>query len=200
MNKDIHSHYKNLLIEHGDSHLSAQYSSKETQDLRFFQLLRAGDIEGKKILDFGCGTAAFAGFIKDSGINCDYVGYDFVEEFYPIAQKKYPNARFINREELEKESFDVIFISGVFNNKTKNNQLFFEETIAKLFKSTSSFLAFNMMSAHVDYKDKGLFYIFPEDVFSYCKNNITPFITLVNDYQLKNNVIPFEFSCFLYKK
>ena len=200
MKKDIRTYYKELLSAHGDSYLSAQYSSKETQELRFSQLLRAGDIEGKKILDFGCGTAAFAGFIEDSGINCNYVGYDFVEEFYPVAQKKNPNARFITKDQLNKENFDMIFISGVFNNKTHNNQQFFEDTIATLFKITSHCLAFNMMSAHVDYQDEDLFYIYPEKVFSYCKKNITPFITLVNDYQIKKDVIPFEFACFLYRK
>ena len=200
MNNDIKDHYKKLLTEHGDSHLSAQYSSVRSQEARFAQLLRCGDIEGKKILDFGCGTATLAGFIKKSGIKCDYTGYDFVEEFYPIAQEKYPDARFIKENQIEKETFDFNFISGVFNNLHSNNQKFYQETVAALFKSASQCVAFNMMSAYVDYRDEGLFYIYPEQVFTYCKKNITPFVTIVNDYQLTEGVIPFEFACFLYKK
>ncbi len=200
MNNDVQSHYRDLLAQHGDSHLSAQYSSKETQELRFFQLLRSGNIEGKKILDFGCGAAALAGHINSLNIKCEYVGYDFVDEFYPIAQKKYPEARFINKKQLDEETFDFVFISGVFNNKTPDNQVFFEATISELFEKTRYCLAFNMMSAYVDYQDENLFYAFPEEVFSYCKKNVTPFITLLNDYQLKAGVIPFEFACFLYNK
>lgn len=200
MTNDIQTHYRKLVKEHGDSYLSGQYTSEETQELRFDQLLRAGDIQDKKILDFGCGTAALAGYIQKQGIKCEYVGYDFVEEFYEITRKKYPDARFIDENTLYNEKFDYIFISGVFNNKTENNVEFYQSTLKKLFLQTNGCLSFNMMSSYVDYQDEGLFYIKPEEVFTFCKTNITPYVIIVNDYQLKAGVIPFEFACFLYNK
>ncbi len=200
MINDVQEHYRRLVRKHGDSHLSAQYSSEETQERRFHHLLRAGDITQKKVLDFGCGAAAFAGFLERKGINCSYVGYDFVEEFYPIAQKKFPRARFLSKPQFDSEEYDYIFISGVFNNLTENNTNFYKKTLENLFKKANICIAFNMLSAYVDYRDEDLFYVYPEEVFQFCKNNITPYVTIINDYQIKENTIPFEFSCFLYKK
>lgn len=200
MTAKVQSHYRELLNTHGDSHFAGQYSSQDTQELRFSQLLRAGDIQNKKILDFGCGTAALAGYIEKIGIDCEYVGYDFVEEFYSVTREKYQNARFIDETTVYNEKFDYIFISGVFNNKTSQNVEFYQSTLKKLFVQTNECLSFNMMSSYVDYKDEDLFYILPEEVFKFCKTNITPYVSIMNDYQLKPGVIPFEFASFLYRK
>ncbi len=199
MCRNIQQHYRNLVKKYGDSYLSAQYSSEETQNLRFHHLLRAGNISDKKVLDFGCGTAALAGYIERQGINCQYVGYDFVEEFYPIAQNKYPGARFVSKSEFVRETYEYIFVSGVFNNRIDNNELFYKNTLKMLFDSAEICVSFNMLSMYVDYFDSDLFYVYPEDVFKFCKTNITPYVSIVNDYSLKRHAVPFEFSCYLYR-
>lgn len=199
MSNKIQQHYRQLLKKYGDSYLSAQYSSEETQNRRFRHLLRAGNVTDKKVLDFGCGAAALAGYIERQGINCQYVGYDFVEEFYSIAQGKYPKARFVSKSEFENETYEYIFVSGVFNNRFDDNKNFYQNTLRMLFDRAEICVSFNMLSAYVDYFDDELFYVYPEEVFKFCKMNITPYVSIINDYTLKKHAVPFEFSCYLYK-
>lgn len=199
MTNDVRAHYRELLQTHGDSHEAAQYSSKESQEVRFQVLIEIADIRGAKVLDFGCGTAHLATFLKDKGIDCEYVGVDFVTEFFPYALKKHPRHRFGTWDEVKDEEFDYAFVSGVFNNKTDNNENFYKETVKEIFARVRKGFAFNMMSTYVDYFDEGLYYVKPEDVFAYVKS-LTPFVTLRNDYQVKPGSIPFEFAIYAYRR
>ena len=72
--------------------------------------------------------------------------------------------------------------------------------LKKIFKSTNNVLVFNNLSNYVDYKDKNLFYIRPEKVFSFCKRNLSNYVILRNEYQIKKRVIPFEFTTYVFKK
>ncbi|WP_368634250.1 class I SAM-dependent methyltransferase [Kurthia gibsonii] len=195
----IKQHYQNLFEKYGDSFKSAQWSDQSTQYKRFEVLCEIADLKNKRILDFGCGTGELANYFKQKDIHVEYTGVDIVENMLEFASKKHPKHRFTTLDKIENEVFDYILISGVFNNKTKRNKEFYEEIIKKLSGMCSKGLAFNMLSKYVDYYDEHLFYVYPEDVLSYVKQ-ITPFVTLRNEYQLKENVVPFEFTTYLYFK
>lgn len=196
---NIKEHYQKLLLEHGDSPQATQYSNRETQELRFEYLTQIDDLNGKLILDFGCGTAHLATYLKNKGIIFDYIGVDIVPEFLEIASKKHPEFRFGGLDQFMGIDVDYAFVCGVFNNKMEDNQQFYQNVIRDLFKKSRQGVAFNMMSSYVDYYDDNLFYERPETIFEFVKNNITPFITLRNDYQIKPGVPPFDFTVYLYR-
>lgn len=196
---DIRAHYQKLLATFGDTHEAAQYSSRSSQEARFQVLTEIGDLNGAKVLDFGCGTAHFATFLKARGIACDYIGVDIVAEFFDHARRKHPNARFGSWTEMKDEAFDYGFVSGVFNNRREDNESFYKDTLRELFARARKGLAFNMMSTYVDYFDDGLYYVKPEEVFAYVKG-LTPFVTLRNDYLVKPGSVPFEFTVYAYRR
>lgn len=197
---NIEEHYRALFNEFGDSHKSAQWSDQETQFKRFQILSEIEDLNGKKILDFGCGTGEFATFLKKKNIDVDYTGVDIVLEFLECAKEKFPSHRFEKFEDIKDEEFDYIFISGVFNNLIDDNEKFYQGILKDLVNLAKKGIAFNMLSSYVDYYDEGLFYVKPENIFGFVKSEITPYVVLRNEYQLKENIIPFEFTCYLYMK
>jgi SAM-dependent methyltransferase len=199
MSSDVQAHYRTLIQTHGDTHEAAQYSSRESQEARFRVLTEIANLEGAKIMDFGCGTAHLATYLKEKGVRCDYVGIDFVTEFFDFARGKHPEHRFGIWSDFDGEDFDYAFVSGVFNNLTDDNESFYKRTVKDIFARVRKGFAFNMMSTYVDYYDEGLYYVRPEDVFGYMKT-LTPFVTLRNDYQVKPGSIPFEFSIYAYKR
>lgn len=200
MNDIVKTHYKNLLLKFGDGAESAQYSSKITQERRFEMLMKIADLEGANILDFGCGSASFAAYLMEKNVNFKYTGVDNVEEFFDVARKKSPDeSRFGLLEEFEHEKFDYIFVSGVFNNKRRDNRAFYQSTLKTLFGMCLKGVAFNMMSTYVDYRDEGLFYESPEKAFSFVKKELTPYVLLRHDYEVKDGVIPFEFAIYAYR-
>lgn len=196
--KDIRSHYNDLLKMHGDTYEAAQYSSKESQEARFKVLTGVADLDGAKILDFGCGTGHFATYLKQQGISVSYTGVDIVDEFFVYAKGKHPEHRFGSWEDVCEETFDYVFVSGVFNNRIEDNWFFFSATIQKLFAIAGKGVAFNLMSSHVDYYDDGLWYVEPEKVFGFIKG-LTPYVSIRNDYVVKETIVPFEFAVYAYK-
>ncbi|MED4753930.1 class I SAM-dependent methyltransferase [Brevibacillus choshinensis] len=197
---DLQTHYRNLFLKFGDSAESAQYRDRVTQVKRFEILIEIEDINGSKVLDFGCGTAHFATYLKEKGIKVDYTGVDFVKEFLQCAKEKHPDSKFCSLDEALQETYDYVFVSGVFNNVMENNEKFYKETVKQLYQVANKGLAFNMMSSYVDYYDEGLYYEKPENVFRFIKNEVSPYVTIRNDYQIRDGVIPFEFAVYVYKR
>jgi SAM-dependent methyltransferase len=200
MNKDeISTHYRRLLSEYGDTPQAVQYSSRKTQDRRFQILSEIGNLQNTSILDFGCGTGHLGEFLNKQGINCEYHGTDLVEDFMAICRTKFPKGYFEEISILPIKNFDYIFIGGVFNNLTENNVNFYQEILRKLFSMCRIGLSFNMMSAYVEFRDPGLFYEYPENVFGFIKNEITPFVNIRNDYEIKPGIVPYDFTVYAYR-
>ena len=196
---DISAHYRRLLAEHGDTPQAVQYSCTQSQERRFEMLAGIGDLQHKRILDFGCGTGQLGHYLKRQDINFEYFGTDIVDEFLTLCRNKFPRGNFEEFSFFSKMQFDYIFISGVFNNKIENNRAFYEKTLRLLFPICKLGIAFNMMSSYVDYQDPALFYEYPENVFGYIKREITPFVVLRNDYEVKGGVVPFDFTVYAYR-
>ncbi len=199
MSEKLKAHYRDLLVKFGDSAESAQYSSRESQERRFKILAQIAELNGSSILDFGCGAGHLGTYLNSKNIQFRYTGVDIVDDFFDIASAKNPGSRFGVIEDFEHEKFDYIFISGVFNNKRKDNRKFYQESLKKLFGMCTKGVAFNMMSTYVDYKDPNLFYESPERVIRFIKQEVTPFVCLRHDYEVKQGVVPFEFAVYAYK-
>lgn len=199
MTKKIIKHYQELLMLHGDSAEAAQYASVESQERRFEMLINIGNLSGAKILDFGCGTGHLATYLKKKGIDVKYTGVDVVDDLLSVGRMKHPEHRFGKLGDISFEKFDYVLVSGVFNNKHGGNRKFYQNSIRTLFDLCDRGLSFNMMSTYVDFRNDELFYESPERVFRFVKNEITPFVTLRHDYEVKSGVIPFEFIIYAYR-
>lgn len=196
---EIREHYRQLLAEHGDSPQAAQYSCRTSQNRRFELLAGIGNLNQQRIFDFGCGTGHLGSYLLSQGIEFEYNGTDIVEEFLGLCRQKFPQGTFKNFAAMSQLKFDYIFVSGVFNNLIDDNTHFYQDTVRQLFSMCNKGLSFNMMSAYVDYKDDGLFYEYPEHVFSFLKREVTPFVTIRNDYEVKPGVVPFDFTVYAYR-
>lgn len=199
MIKDLQAHYRDLLRQHGDSPQAAQYSSRETQERRFEKLVDVADLNGCSILDFGCGTGQLQDYLLRHDVNVRYHGVDIVDEFLTLCQEKFPQGRFGQLQDFQGQQFDYVLVAGVFNNLMEDNTAFYQSSLKTLFSMASKGLSFNMMSAYVDYQDEDLFYEYPEKVFAFLKREVTPFVALHNDYEVKAGLPPFDFTVYAYR-
>lgn len=198
---ELSNHYSKRFEKYGDSPKSVQWSDSTSQERRFEILTEVSESISGKVLDFGCGIGDLYEFLRKKNISCEYYGVDLSHEMIEFAQKKYPKGNFevldIFKQDVG-DTFDYIFISGVFNNLISNNKLFMETILRKLFNHVKGAIAFNSLSTYVDYRDDGLFYSDPMEVFRFCKENLSPCVTLRHDYLIKKGVIPFEYSVYVY--
>jgi SAM-dependent methyltransferase len=205
-NRDIEAlskHYSGLVKRHGDAPESAQYSDRESQERRMGVLCGIGVAKHSKVLDFGCGTGQLLSFLQRSlGFEGEYVGYDISPEAIELAGSTHPTGRFEVRNILEQpaeERFDYVLVSGVFNNLISDNRAFFEAISRRLMQQAEQGYAFNMLSRFVDYFDDGLYYEDPLHAFRFCKEQLSPLVTLRHDYAVRPESIPFEFSIYVHR-
>lgn len=198
----IARHYAQLLAQHGDVPAAAQWSDRATQEARMAALLGVGDVRSAKVLDFGCGTGHLLTVLRERAqFNGTYVGYDLSPEIVEVARRKHPDARFEARDILADgidEDFDFVFASGTFNNRLTDNWSMVTRLLKTLWPRTKRALAFNALSIYVDFFDEGLWYVEPERLFRFCKEELSPCVTLRHDYFVRPGVVPFEFCLYVY--
>jgi SAM-dependent methyltransferase len=190
------STYNKSLMMHGDRPEAVNWTEKG-QRLRFETLLSFNEsIDGKKILDYGCGKGDFYQFLKERGIIVSYTGYDINENLINMAKQKYPECRFkildIDNTDAD-EVFDYIFLCGVFNLKLTGLVDIAKSSLKKLFASCRRALVFNALSSLEKKTDFTLQYFDPAEMLSFAAHNLSPYITLCHGRD------PYDFTMFVHK-
>lgn len=195
--------YDDHLSAHGDSPQATQQADRQTQEQRMRVLCQVTDLRQAKILDFGCGTGHLLTFMRqECGYEGEYVGYDIARSMVETAAAKYTNARFEHRNILAAgipEDFDVVLVTGTFNNFTNDNWAWMTACLKLLWQRTRVALAFNNLSAYVDFFAEGLYYEDPGRVLRFCKEELSPLVTLRHDYCVRPGVVPYEFTTCVYR-
>ena len=192
--KIVLDRYNKRLAEFGYSPKTVGWF-KSRHKLRYHILLSHWELEGKEILDFGCGFGDMYGYIKDHNIKVSYSGLDINDKLIAEGKKIYPEANlFVKSPLLEglDKKHDYIFSSGLHNLRLKDNWDFIKKTFDTFNRYSRLGFAANFISDNVDYSESDLFHANPSMVldlaYKYSRR-----VVLRNDY------MPFEFTVFIDK-
>jgi len=203
--RSIKAHYQRLFSEHGAGHQAVQWSSRETQQERFSVL---SELVGPtdRVIDLGCGLGELLSWLRqERRFTGEYLGLDLVPEFIHHARERFASDPLASFREFDVASeplpadYDVVLLSGMFNNQMSDNWGFLTGTLEKMFRATRARVAFNALSTYVDYQSPGLFYADPLRVFDFCRQKLGARVDLRHAYQIKKGTIPFEFTMYLFK-
>ena len=204
---ELIKHYESLFDTHGGMSVeSVQAASAKQQNKRFEILFEMGG-DMNSILDVGCGLGHMLKFMQGSNLysgKINYLGVDFVPSFIDYCKKNLSSdlSNFqkldLNSEVLPNKQ-DYCLLSGVFNNIMPDNRAFMEDTLKKMFNASIKGIAFNALSTYVDRQDKDLYYSNPVEIFDFCKTELSKKVVLRHEYKTKPNVIPFEYTMYVYK-
>jgi SAM-dependent methyltransferase len=193
----VGEYYSRSLATYGPSHRGVDWSSRESQEVRFATLLGGVDwSEAPSLLDYGCGYGALADHLEALGVSCRYVGYDVAPEMIEAARSVAPprSARRFTCAPDDLEPADIVVASGIFNVKLDTPHAawlrYVGETIATLAGLARRRLAFNMLPPasapelvreHLHYADR-------EAVLTLCRE------TLGGDVELREHYGLWEFT------
>ena len=189
--KDSTDYYEGKLKKYGPTSQGVDWKTKESQILRFKQLMQVVDIHDKvrSILDFGFGYGALLGYLNENFLDYDYTGYDSSKAMIKEAKKKYPNSKWIyNIDDLKK--IDFLIASGVFNIKMSYSDTdwtdYISETLKQFYDLSSKGFSFNILTKYSDkeYMKNNLYYADLLLIFDWCKNNISKYVSLLHNYPL----------------
>jgi SAM-dependent methyltransferase len=190
--EEIKSYYDQKIIDHGPSPQGVDWNGKESQAIRFEQLLKIAEGDDSFSLnDFGCGYGALYTYADKERLKFDYYGNDISLEMVRAAQKslKAPNAIF-NVSEKPCNVADYTVASGVFNvalhvdKDTWKDYVFNQLNILNEYSRKG--FSFNCLTSYSDEDKKKpyLYYADPCEIFAYCKEKFSKNVALLHDYDL----------------
>lgn len=202
----IVSHYEACLEKHGDTHLGVDWPRAEDVQARYQVMLDvirpSATGAPARLLDFGCGASHLYEYLKNAGFeDIEYSGLDLSPRFVALSRAKFPHLMYhcvdILDEGVELPRFSYVVMNGVL---TERRDLSFDEMldyskrlIAKAFSFADVGIAFNVMSAHVDWKRDDLFHLPFDMLADFIRADISPHFVIRNDYRLH------EYTVYVYR-
>lgn len=170
--------------------------TKGRQKLRYHILTSIGPLQGKSVLDLGCGFADLYDYLREKGWNGEYTGFDIVPKLIEVARQRHPDLSLrlldILSEPVE-QKFDYTFASGVFNAKiSQNNEEYIFAMLKRMLEITNIGVAADFLSTYVDFQHEGAFHASPEHIFAIARS-LTRRVSLRHDY------LAYEFCIYLFK-
>jgi SAM-dependent methyltransferase len=192
--------YEKRLAAHGFDVATLKSGGAGKQYVRHTVHADAFTLQGRRILDVGCGIGMFYKFLHARNEQfSSYTGIDIVDAFLEFDRKMYPEASFLKldifSEPLTHLRPDVVFVSQVFNAKYRKSDNFQVacDAIRRLFEAAADGIAVDFMSTYVDFREDEHFYFKPEALLEFGKS-LTRYVTIQHDY------LPFEFTLILRKQ
>jgi SAM-dependent methyltransferase len=187
--------YLKAAERHGPGFSSLLWASPQTQAARFDAIRRLGDLDGKSILDVGCGRADLLDFLISRGVcPADYTGIEAVEALAAAAEDacvrwagvaaRVVRADFIREPLRLFAGADVVVFSGSLN--TIDDGPFYT-TIRRAFEATAERLVFNFLSSTYLAGAEYLRWRRPEDALKFAS-------TLTADVRALEDYLPGDFT------
>lgn len=166
------------------------------QALRFSVLTGVGDLQGKSVLDVGCGFGDLYGFLTARGWTGHYVGIDLVSDLVEEGKKRFPNAELLVgdfEEQSFDKTFDYVVASGIFNFRLtqEDNWAYILRTLEKMLALASSGVGVDFMTTWVDFQNPIAFHTDPCMLLQ----NVS---TLTRRFVLRQDYMPYEYALYLY--
>lgn len=196
--KVLVDHYEKCLKKHGACAKGVDWPNEKDADLRYRVMKDSNGGWGfGSYLDVGCGYGRFS-----EDVYGNYVGIDVSAKMIAAAKKKYPLRLFEVRDILKKpfkaKSFDYVVMNGVLTEKLslshKEMEGFAFDMIRAAFKMCRIGLAFNVMSAHVDWKRDDLFHVPFDTMACFLKDCVSKHFSFRQDYGL------YEYTTYVYRE
>jgi SAM-dependent methyltransferase len=189
----IKDYFTEKLETHGATPRGVDYNSVESQEARFFQLIKVIDASKKySLMDFGSGFGAMYDYLLRLGHDVHYIGYDIAAPMVEKGRELHsnnPDCWFTTRIE-EVPLVDYSALCGTFNMKLDVNVDAWTEIILECLRQmnerSQKGFSFNMLTKYSD-ADKmrpDLYYGDPLFFFDYCKRNFSKNVALLHDYKL----------------
>ena len=190
LQSDTIDRYMKRYEMHGVSSFSLGWGGESYQNIRYQTVCESFDLEGKSILDFGCGFGDFLYFLKRKKINCNYLGIDVNQKFIKKAKKLHPNNQFevydISKPIPKHWKSDVVIMLGVLNYKqTKiNNKKYTNWMLNLTYKLARNALICDFLSSVFEKNyvvEDWVNYYKPQDILKLALT-ITEKVTLKHNY------------------
>jgi trans-aconitate methyltransferase len=188
--------YDKSLAQYGPGPKALLWWDYRSMATRFRELVKDVPVQGKTIMDAGCGMGDLLPYLYAKAPEFKYLGVDKSRKFIEIAKQRYEGHDFKVGDPFHDRvgMFDVVLSSGVMNGNVSNWMAKRKKMIANLFDQTGEVLAFNMAGGlKPPPNDSLIAYADAREVFDFCK-------TLTKRVQLNTQYLYNDFTIVMLKQ
>lgn len=194
--RQLREDYEKSLKQFGPGPKALLWWDYRSMAIRFRELVADIPVEGKSIMDAGCGMGDLLPYLYAKSSDFRYLGLDTNEGFLEVAKKRYEGHEFRLGDPFQEKIgvFDVVISSGVMNSNETSWKKKRRKMIKNLFAQTGEVLAFNMAGGLNPPRDDSLIaYADAQEVFEFCK-------TMTNRLILRTAYLKKDFTIVMFKK
>ena len=164
----IRAHYEPRIRKYTRSYQILDWETEESHLLRFEVLLDRVPLEGRSVLDIGCGVGDLYRFLSERVEHFEYTGVDILERMVDEAKLRHPGATFVCDDiactgSFSPNSFSVVFCSGLFNLDIGENGML-DTCLPKFVEIARDFVVFNLLDSSSPDRDEAYVYYEPDRV------------------------------------
>ena len=190
--ENVNRYYSGKLEAHGATARGVDWSSAESQRLRFAQLLRLCGKGPFTINDYGCGYGALSDYLIEEGYSFEYCGFDISAQMIARANELHSTAAQVSfvSEERGLTAAHYTVASGIFNVKLQTPTAEWTDYILSTLEAINALsvrgFSFNVLTKYSDpeFLRPDLYYADPLFFFDYCKTTFSRYVSLIHDYPL----------------
>lgn len=162
----------------GDDMDILEYPDRETQKHIFSRAISLAKLEGRTILDVGCGLGYLKGFLDEQGITYkSYLGVDLSKAMVRGAKERFGEFfawRDVLSDPFPENSFDVVFLISVLGYPIgEDPEAYMKKLLTTLFRFTrEAFVFTHLMPGRRD--EPSDFTYPPEKLLEWCRTALSP--------------------------
>ena len=189
--QQIRNHYQPRINAGLENYDVVDWASAAAQEHRFAVLVDNVPLDGRTLLDVGCGLGDLWAYLKGCVISADYCGVDLLEEMAAAAGSRNPDARFVCGDIFDldgsasvfapDERFDVVFCSGMLNLELGNNTEFLPAALARMLELSREHMVVNLLHARNEMRYPHCTYYDPDEVIKILEQMPCK-VRLIDDY------------------
>jgi SAM-dependent methyltransferase len=188
--------YEDKVRTFGFDHRGLGFRTRSSQIKRFEALTAVGDLDGRRVLDVGCGFGDFLAFLHERGIQPVYTGIDVCEPMIRRCVERFgDDARFHVADVLgheTDETFDYVVASGLFGLDAEGVRERILPSLERMVRWSRIGTAVNFLSAAYPSPAENRIYVEPGKA-------IEAALTLAPAVRLDHTYLPNDFTLYLYR-
>ncbi len=190
----VAEYFNTLAAKHGYQYRANDYGQEISQRTKYQVMSEIGNLDGRSILDVGCGLAQFYDYLtREQGLQVRYVGIDISPRIVRLALEHHPGLDIRLGDVLNTPldgPFEYVFANGLFY--IDYNHTFVQALIHKVYELCGDGACISTTSSYAPVKHEGEHYSDPAAFFRLCKK-LTPRVVLRHDYTAH------DFTAYLYR-
>ncbi len=179
---DIAAYYDHLATIYGHDPRAVDAPDRRALEVRYEALGDVADLNGKRVLEVGCGYGGLGAYLTYRYPKINYRGIDISAELLAIGRQAHPELQLSEGDVMQvwATRYDIVLAQGIFYKLTRQRWWQAQRLIAKMYSLANETVAF---TALVEWeRDPGVEYrLDPVRTLAYCKT-LAPGVMFRNDY------------------